>query len=45
MILTPEQQAILCIDQVQLDENSYLDVGAPLDYAIPIVVKTLILSN
>ena len=41
----PKEQAILCIDQVQLDENSYLDVGAPLDYAIPIVVKTLILSN
>ena len=41
----PKEQAILCIDQVQLDENSYLDVGSPLDYAIPIVVKTLILSN
>ena len=41
----PEERPILCIDQVQLEENSYLDVGVPLDHAIPIVVKTLILTR
>ena len=41
----PEERPILCIDQVQLEENSYLDVGVPLDHAIPIVVKTLILNS
>lgn len=41
----PEERPILCIDQVQLEENSYLDVGVPLDHAIPIVVKTLILNR
>ena len=36
---------ILCIDRVQLGENSYLDVGNPVDHAIPVVVKTLILNR
>ena len=37
------EKPILCIDRVQLGENSYLDVGSPIDHAIPVVVKTLIL--
>lgn len=41
----PKDRSILCIDQVRLEENSYLDVGIPLDHAIPIVVKTLILNR
>ena len=36
---------ILCIDRVQLEEESYLDVGAPVGPALPVVVKTLILSR
>ena len=36
---------ILCIDRVQLEEGSYLDVGAPVGPALPVVVKTLILSQ
>ncbi len=35
---------ILCIDRVQLEAESYLDVGSPVDAAIPVVVKTLVLS-
>lgn len=41
----PKERSILCIDQVRLEENNYLDVGVPLDHAIPIVVKTLILNR
>jgi ethanolamine utilization protein EutA len=41
----PKQRPILCIDRVHLDENSYLDVGLPVDHAIPVVVKTLILNR
>ena len=36
---------ILCIDRVRLEEESYLDVGAPVGPALPVVVKTLILSR
>ena len=42
--LGPQAQ-ILCIDRVRLQEDSFLDVGAPLGPALPVVVKTLILSN
>ena len=41
----PRDTPILCIDRVRLEENSYLDVGLPVDYAIPLVVKTLILNK
>ena len=40
-----ERAEILCIDRVQLKEGDYLDVGAPVGPAIPVVVKTLILSR
>jgi ethanolamine utilization protein EutA len=36
---------ILCIDRVHFGPQSYLDVGKPLHDAIPVVVKTLILSR
>ena len=36
---------ILCIDRVKLGEGSFLDVGAPVGPALPVVVKTLILNR
>ena len=36
---------ILCIDRVKLPEGSYLDVGIPIGPALPVVVKTLIMSG
>ena len=36
---------ILCLDRVKLPEGSYLDVGIPIGPALPVVVKTLIMSG
>ena len=36
---------ILCIDRVRLQEQSYLDIGAPVGPALPVVIKTLVLSR
>ncbi|MBR5617205.1 MAG: ethanolamine ammonia-lyase reactivating factor EutA [Oscillospiraceae bacterium] len=36
---------ILCIDRVSLEAGSFLDVGAPVGPALPVVVKTLILNR
>jgi ethanolamine utilization protein EutA (predicted chaperonin) len=35
----------LCIDRVRLSSESYLDVGAPVGPALPVVVKTLVLER
>ena len=35
---------VLCIDRVKLREGDYLDVGAPVGPAIPLVVKTLVME-
>ena len=36
---------ILCIDRVSLKAGDYLDVGVPVGPALPVVVKTLILTR
>ena len=44
LALGPDAQ-VLCIDRVNLRQGDYLDVGAPIGPAIPVVVKTLILGR
>ncbi len=44
-LLLPEGTPCLCIDRVQLTQDSYLDIGTPVGPALPVVVKTLILSQ
>ena len=44
-LLLPGHTPCLCIDRLQLGEGSYLDVGAPVGPALPVVIKTLILSQ
>lgn len=41
----PPDKPILCLDRVRLQEGCYLDVGSPVDCALPIVIKTLILEK
>ena len=43
--LLPPEREILCIDRVRLPSESYLDVGAPVGPALPVVVKTLVLER
>ena len=41
----PTDAAVLCIDRIRVGEGSYLDIGAPVGGAMPVVVKTLVLSK
>lgn len=43
-LLAPERPC-LCIDRVKLTGESILDIGTPVGPALPVVIKTLILSR
>ena len=41
----PPDTPLLCIDRVRLGDDSFLDVGTPVGPALPVVIKTLVLSK
>ncbi|MBQ8748380.1 MAG: ethanolamine ammonia-lyase reactivating factor EutA [Oscillospiraceae bacterium] len=43
--LIAPQIPCLCIDRVALQDESFLDIGKPVGPALPVVVKTLVLST
>ena len=44
-LLLGRDRPCLCIDRVRLTEGSFLDIGAPVGPAFPVVVKTLVLEQ
>ncbi len=44
-LVLPRDTPVLCIDRVRLHQECFLDVGAPVGPALPVVIKTLILSR
>ena len=40
----PKDRSFVCIDSVKLQPGSYLDIGEPIGPALPVVIKTLVLS-
>lgn len=44
-LLLPKNAPCLCMDGLHLEMGSYLDVGAPVGPALPVVIKTLVLSG
>ena len=40
----PRETGIVCLDSIKLSPGSYLDIGQPLGPALPVVIKTLVLS-
>ena len=43
--LIAPQIPCLCIDRVALQDESFLDIGKPVGPALPVIVKTLVLST
>lgn len=43
-LLRPDRPC-LCMDRISLHNESFLDIGAPVGPALPVVIKTLILSQ
>ena len=43
--LAAPEKPFLCIDRVQLKENSLLDVGKPVGACLPVVIKTIIFER
>ena len=41
----PQDAPCLCLDRVRLSQGCFLDVGEPVGPALPVVIKTLILSH
>ena len=41
----PPGTPVLCIDRIRVGSGSYLDIGAPVEGAVPVVIKTLVLSK
>ena len=42
---TNSDRSILCIDRINIGPSSYLDVGHPVQSALPVIIKTLILAQ
>ena len=44
-LLLGEKHPCICMDGLSLDGDAFLDVGQPVGPALPVVIKTLVLSN
>ena len=45
LCLQNPDRACVCLDRIKLSQGSYLDIGNPVGPAVPVVIKTLVLSD
>ena len=41
-IHTPCSKPVICLDQIQVEDGDYIDIGSPVGSAVPVVIKTLV---
>ena len=45
LCLIKPDRACVCLDRLRLSQGSFLDIGSPVGPAVPVVIKTLVLSG
>ncbi len=44
-IHTPCRKPVICLDQIQIENGDYIDIGSPVGSAVPVIIKTLVYQS